>query len=67
MSPTDDELYLNKRAEMAGDAKLWLEDPQGFPFQMIRRRLSPLPPGMKLRQRLALSRNSKLHQTENVS
>lgn len=29
MSPTDEELYLNKRAEMAGLAKEWLEDPLG--------------------------------------
>jgi hypothetical protein len=28
-SPTDDELYLNKRSEMAGEAKLWLEDELG--------------------------------------
>lgn len=29
MKPTDDELYINKRAEMAGEFKQWLEDQVG--------------------------------------
>ena len=29
MSPTDDELYVNKRAEMAGELKEWIEDETG--------------------------------------
>lgn len=29
MSPTDEEVYVNKRAEMAGDLKDWIEDPLG--------------------------------------